>query len=44
MPAWLILIVIFSGSFLGCFFASAFYVSKMEDESRKERGNGEGAN
>ena len=44
MPVWLILIVIFSGSFLGCFFASAFYVSKREDESRKERGNGEGAN
>lgn len=44
MPIWLILIVVFFGSFLGCFFASAFYVSKMEDESRKEQGNGEGAN
>lgn len=39
MKIWLFVIVVFSGAFLGSFFASALHLSKREDEKRngKER-------
>lgn len=44
MPVWLVLLVAFYGSFMGTFLASAFYVSKREDDRNEECGNGESAN
>lgn len=44
MPIWLFAIIIFAGAFLGAFLASAFYVSKREDERNEGCSNGEGSN
>lgn len=43
MPVWLFLAVVFSGSFMGAFLASAFYVSKREDNRNEECCDGESA-
>ena len=34
MPIWLFVIIVFAGSFLGAFFASALYIAKREAEKR----------
>lgn len=38
MPIWLFVVVVFSGAFLGAFFASALSIARREEkENGKER-------
>jgi hypothetical protein len=44
VPIWLFAIIVFAGVFLGAFLASAFYVSKREDDRSEGCRNGESTN